>query len=330
MFGLHFILAQTRPASARRSTQTLGVEKPVAVSADNARSARKGLEVNRRDFLWCTPALLPCSSLARDAPIEPISRYESSTGGQIGLYAENVKTGETVTWRADQRFVMCSTFKASLAACVLSRVDRSQDSLEQPIDFGAADMQDWWAPVAQANLVKGALSVGEMCKAAVEQSDNTCASLLLSRIGGPAALTAYWRAIGDRETRLDDPEPYLNRTPLNGVRNTTTPAAMANILRRIVLGKILSDSSRSKFTEWLIGCQTGKDRLRAGLPIDWMIANKTGNNGKDAAGDIAIVWPRPDVPIIICVYTRGGQPTERHFKVAFAGIGHFVAARLSV
>jgi beta-lactamase class A len=74
---------------------------------------------------------------------------------------------------------------------------------------------------------KGAMSVGEMCKAAVERSDNTCANTLLARFGGPAALTAYWRSLGDTVSRLEHNEPELNRTPPGGKQDTTTPAAMA-------------------------------------------------------------------------------------------------------
>ena len=140
-----------------------------------------------------------------------------SSGGHIGLYAENLRTRKKLTWRADDRFVMCSTFKASLAACVLSRVDRGQDNLETPIPYSSADIPNWYAPVAQENLAKGSLSVREMCKAAVEQSDNTCASLLLTRIGGPSALTAFWRGLGDHVSRLDDPEPYLGSGPIKSL-----------------------------------------------------------------------------------------------------------------
>jgi beta-lactamase class A len=284
--------------------------------------------VNRRDFLWSASAFLASSSHAQETPIAAISDYEKSSGGHIGVYAENIRTGAKLSWRADERFVMCSTFKASLAACILSRVDRRQDSLETLISFGATDIQDWHAPVAKANLSKGSLSVREMCRAAVEESDNTCANLLLSRIGGPPALTAFWRKNGDQVTRLDDPEPFLNRIPLGDPRDTTTPAAMAQTLRRFVLGRVLSEPSRSTFTGWLVGCRTGDNRLRAGLPATWVIGDKTGNNGDDAAGDIAVVWPEANNPIVICVYTRGGAPSPQQLESAFAGIGRFVGAQL--
>ena len=77
-----------------------------------------------------------------------------------------------------------------------------------------------------------------------------------------------------------------------------------------------------------MGCQTGADRLRAGLPAGWVIGDKTGNNGKDAAGDIALTWPRPDTPLVICAYTRGGAPTEAMLRDVFAGIGRLVGEQL--
>lgn len=280
--------------------------------------------MKRRDFLWSSLGFAAAPSLGAETPVAAISDYERGSGGHIGLYAENTKTGRKLSWRADERFVMCSTFKASLAACILLRVDRGQEDLEQLIHYGTADMQDSYAPVARQNLARGSLSVKEMCRAAVEQSDNVCANLLLTRVGGPPALTAFWGSIGDHETRLDDTEPLLNRTPPGRVENTTTPTAMANTLRRLVLGQILSQASRSLLTEWLVGCQTGANRLRAGLPGNWVIGDKTGSNGKDAAGDIAVVWPKPEVPILICVYTRGGSPSSQQLDAAFAGIGRLV------
>lgn len=224
---------------------------------------------------------------------------------------------------------MCSTFKASLAALVLQSVDRGQMQLQDMIAYGRADVPDWYAPVAEENLNKGALSVSDMCKAAVEYSDNTCANLLMARVGGPAALTIFWRSIGDPITRLDHDEPILNRTPLGDPDDTTTPAAMAANLRHILLGSVLSPSSRELLTGWMQDCKTGDDRLRGGIPKTWRIANKTGNNGKDAYGDIAITWPMPKTPILVCVYTRGGTPKTARVKAVFADVGRLVAGQLS-
>ena len=263
-------------------------------------------------------------------PIEPILAYEAATGGKVGLYAENRATGKRLGWRARERFVMCITFKASLAACVLHRADHGALRLDEGVTYGPADVPDWWAPVAKANLQRGAMSLEEMCRAAVENSDNTCATLLLTRIGGPPALTRFWRALGDETSRLDDTEPVLNRTPLGGTRDTTTPIAMAGVLRRLIFEDVLSTASRMRLTGWLVGCKTGDNRLRAGLPKTVTIGDKTGNNGADAAGDIAVIWPGSKGPVIACVYTRGGAPTAIDLDQMFAGVGRAIADALFV
>jgi len=289
--------------------------------------------IDRRTVLLALPAMsvMPVitasPAFAQEAP-PPLASYERETGGHVGLYAENLATGKKILWRADERFVMCSTFKLSLAALVLSRVDRHQDRLDQMIRFGPADLPDWYAPVARQNLARGEMSIAEMCEAAVEQSDNTCATLLLARVGGPAALTAFWRSLGDGTTRLDHGELQLNRTPLGDPHDTTTPAAMAGSLRQFLFGDILSPTSRGLITGWMLGCKTGDNRLRGGLPKDWRIGDKTGNNGTDAAGDLAVTWPRSGGPLLICAYTRGGTPSAANLATLFADIGRLVGEQL--
>jgi beta-lactamase class A len=285
--------------------------------------------LNRRTVLFGLPALLAAPAIARGVALAPIKEYERGSGGHIGIYAENLSTGAQFAWRAHDRFVMCSTVKASLVAFVLSKVDRGQVDLEEMIPFSNADIAELYSPAARANLAKGALSVRDMCKAAVELSDGACTNLLLRRVGGPAAMTSFWRTVGDNVTRLDHPEPFLNRTPSGDSHDTTTPAAMADNLRKFVVGNVLSEKSRVLLTGWLIGCQTGDDRLRAGLPKSWVTGDKTGHNDKDAAGDIAISWPNPSTPIVICTYTRGGTPTDAQFDAVFAGVGRLVASELA-
>jgi beta-lactamase class A len=162
------------------------------------------MNIDRRTLLMAAPALLPSLAAAGppmlpwghahggDGAPGPVKAYEAHTQGRVGFYAENIDSGKKITWRADERFVMCSTFKASLAACVLSRVDRGEERLDRLAPYGEKDLLDY-APVAKArdNLARGAMTIEAMCKGAVELSDNTCANLLLAQIGGPAALTNF-------------------------------------------------------------------------------------------------------------------------------------------
>jgi beta-lactamase class A len=294
--------------------------------------------LNRRALLVAASGLAVWPALAQETSKEPsqepadktlpaLTTYEHETGGRIGLYAKNLVTGVRIAWRAQERFVMCSTFKASLAALVLTRVDRGEDHLEQMVAYGPQDLLEY-APTARQNLAMGAMSVAEMCEAAVELSDNTCANLLLARVGGPSALTAFWRSTGDSVTRLEHHEPELNRSPPGDPNDTTTPAAMAGNLQRFTLGEVLSQPSRQRLTNWMLNCKTGNNRLRAGLPKDWRVGDKTGNNGKDASGDISVAWPRPDRPVLIAAYTQGGSPNAAQLEAVFTEIGRMVARQL--
>jgi beta-lactamase class A len=288
------------------------------------------MTLDRRTLLTSVVGLTAWSrgwSLAEDA-LPALVGYERDTGGRIGLYAKNLSTGTTITWRGNERFVMCSTFKTSLAALVLTRIDRGQDKLEYMIPYGSSDIPDWHAPVAKQNLAKGGMSVAAMCEAAVEYSDNTCTNLLLARVGGPNSLTAFWRATGDSVTRLDHNEPALNLSRPGDPRDTTTPVAMAGTLRRLLLGRVLSPESRKHLVGWMVNCKTGDNRLRGGLPKHWIIGDKTGNNGIDAAGDIAVVWPKPNAPVLVCAYTQGGSPAAAQLEAVFAEIGRIVGELL--
>ena len=285
--------------------------------------------MNRRDVLCSTLALLASPVLAQRAPTTALTEYERDSGGHMGVYAKNLRTGTEISWRAHERFVMCSSFKASLAGCVLAKVDRGQARMDELIAYSPADLMEW-APVAKQNIERGAMSVADMCQAAVELSDNTCANVLLARFGGPTALTAYWRSIGDTVSRLDHYEPELNRTPPGDPHDTTTPAAMAGNLRKLILERALSPTSREQLTGWMLGCKTGDNRLRAGLPKDWRVGDKTGNNGKDVFGDIAVTWSTRGEPVVICAYTRGGAPTPRQVDDVFAQIGRYVGTHLSL
>jgi beta-lactamase class A len=285
--------------------------------------------LNRRTLLAAASGLVVWPSLAQET-LPALAAYERETGGKVGLYAENLVTGAKVTWRSEERFVMCSTFKASLAALVLARIDQGTDHLESMIAYGPEDLLEY-APVAKQHIatnVKASMSVADMCAAMVELSDNTCANLLLARVGGPSALTAFWRSSGDTVTRLDHNEPELNYSPPGNPNDTTTPLAMAGNLRRFVLGEVLSADSHQRLIGWMVNCKTGDNRLRAGLPKHWMVADKTGSSGKDAAGDIAVVWPRPDRPVLIASYVQGGSPSVPQFTALFSEIGRMVGERL--
>ena len=170
--------------------------------------------------------------------------------------------------------------------------------------YDAKDILEY-APVTKAHLKDGGMMLGALCAAAIEQSDNTAGNLLLDTIGGPVGLTNFARSIGDEMTRLDRKEPELNSATPGDERDTTTPAAMCADTQRLLLGNVLSESSRRQLEDWLRQNETGSLMIRAGVPKTWTVGDKTGRCGNGATNDVAIIRPPGRAPIVVAMYSIG-------------------------
>lgn len=252
-----------------------------------------------------------------------IAEVEKKNGGRLGVSIIDTQRNTRVEFRQNERFAMCSTFKFLAAACVLSRVDQGKESLDRRVIYKADDVMPN-SPITKDHVADG-MTVAELCEAAVTVSDNTAANLLLASYGGPAGWTAYARSLGDKVSRLDRKEPELNNWRPGEVRDTATPAATAENLRKIVLGDALSSVSRDRITQWLVACKTGGKRLRAGLPSDWRVGDKTGTSRTDIANDIAVAWPPGRAPLIITCYFAGAPISGDQRNAAIAEVGEIAA-----
>ncbi|WP_331327064.1 class A beta-lactamase [Methylobacterium fujisawaense] len=233
-------------------------------------------------------------------------------------------------YRADARFPMCSTFKALAVAAVLARVDAGRETLDRVVSYGAGDLLSY-APVTRKALEAcagtGRMSVADLCAATLIWSDNTAANLLLADLGGPEALTAWLRTTGDPVTRLDRTEPTLNTALPGDPRDTTTPDAMRATLGRVLLGTVLSPASRARLEAWMVACETGRKRLRAGLPPGWIAGDKTGSGDNGTVNDVAILRPPGRAPILAAVYVTESTASPDTCAAAYAEIGRLIAAR---
>jgi beta-lactamase class A len=243
------------------------------------------------------------------------------------VMAFDTTSGRRAGHRSDERFPICSTFKLLATALVLARVDRGEEQLGRRVVYAEKEVVAY-SPVTKDHAGPAGLSVAELCEAAMTQSDNTAANLLLASFGGPAALTAYLRSQGDMTTRLDRIEPDLNEALPDDPRDTTTPAAMVATMERLLLRAVLSASSRKMLTGWLVANKTGDKRLRAGLPADWRVGDRTGTGANGTANDVAIVWPGDDAPILIAVYYTGSTISDEARNAVIAEAGGIVAASL--
>jgi beta-lactamase class A len=282
----------------------------------------------RRVFLAVLAAgLVPgahAQSVARRNPADRIDDLEKEVGGRVGLAVLNTADGRRLLHRTDERFAMCSTFKLMLSAAVLSRIDAGTLRFEQPVSFTKADLLPN-SPLADSHPDGAAVPLRAMLESVMEVSDNTAANRLLALIGGPEGYTAYLRSIGDPTTRLDRIERDLNSNLPGDPRDTTTPRAMLEDMRRVLLGDSLSSRSREQLLKWMRDCQTGRDRLRAQLPAGWSAGDKTGTGNRGAVNDIAIFYPPNRPPILVTCYLSGASAPIETLSSVHARIGSLIA-----
>jgi beta-lactamase class A len=266
------------------------------------RSDEANLQTNvgRRTFLSASAALMIAGTGHARTNLSAMSlaKLEHRHGGRLGVYALDMQTGLTLQHRADEPFKLMSSFKAFLSALVLSNVSKKQDSLNSPVRYGPSDLMAA-SPVTQANVHRGSMSVGEMCEAIMYRSDNAAANLLMRRAGGPAGLTAFLRSIGDRVTRVDNYEGHLTDQPLPA--DSSTPRAVTETVRRIMLGPVLPIAGRRLWESWMEGNIVGRSRLRASFPANWIAGDRTGT-GDGICNDFAFA-KRPGIaPLLLSAY----------------------------
>jgi len=234
------------------------------------------------------------------AAVKALAALEQAAGGRLGVSALDTASGTAIAYRADERFPFCSTFKFILVGAVLARSQQHSDLLQRRVHYRREDLVHY-SPISEQHVHDG-MTVAELCQAAIQHSDNTAANQLIKLLGGPAAVTAYARSIGDTTFRLDRRETMLNTAIPGDPRDTSSPAALTRSFQALVLGDALHAPQRKQLQDWLRGNTTGAHRIAAALPANWQIGDKTGTGDYGATNDIAVIWPPERAPLVVAVY----------------------------
>ncbi|MES2943768.1 MAG: class A beta-lactamase [Pseudomonadota bacterium] len=252
-----------------------------------------------------------------------LRELEASVQGRLGVYMVDSATGRAWSYRADERFMMLSSFKLLASALVLYRVDQGRESLDRRILYSRSDLVTY-SPVTEKHADGTGMSLAELCEATITTSDNTAANLILASYGGPPAVTAFARQLGDQITRLDRIETDLNVGKAESLLDTSSPRAMAETMQKLVLGNVLSTASRERLQQWLLANTTGGKRLKAGLPADWKIGDKTGTNKSDT-NDIGVLWSPNRQPWVVTAYLADSPAGGQAKEAVMAQIGMLVS-----
>lgn len=270
-------------------------------------------------------AVLGCLSFgmaaaAGDPVLQAAQAAEDALKARVGLVVHDTGSGQSWQYRADERFPMASTVKALICGALLNR---GPEAMNQLVRLRPDDLLSY-APTTR-DLIGQDVAASQLCAITLRNSDNTAANVVLQVIGGPAGVTAFLRSVGDPVSRLDRNEPSLNEATPGDPRDTTTPQAMAQTMQALVLGNALHADARRQLTDWLIRNEVGGPLLRAGIPGDWRIADRTGSGGFGTRGIVAVMWPPRRAPIVAAIYLTETDAAMDARNAAIAAIGKAIA-----
>ncbi len=262
------------------------------------------------------------------APLEAaVQDVATRLSARVGVAVIDTQTGESWSWKGDERFPLNSTFKSFLCAALLDASDKGLADMNKAVAISQEDLVSY-SPVMEKHVGGRRFTLRELCEITVTISDNAAANLILAEIGGPEGMTAFMRGIGDMKTRTDRWEPESNSGIPGDDRDTTTPDAAAASLQKLVLGNALAPRSREQLKAWLEGNKVGDATLRAGIPGAWRIADKTGAGANGSRGNIAVIWPGNRKPVVIAVYITQTTAALKSRNSAIADIGRALAESL--
>lgn len=255
-----------------------------------------------------------------------VTQWEAKLDARIGVLLRDISSDWEISYRADERFPMASTFKSLLCGAVLARVDARKEGLLRHVTYRKGDLVSH-SPVTKENLARG-MSIAGLCEATMTLSDNTAANLLLKRMGGPAALTNFLREIGDAETRLDRWETELNEAAPGDPRDTTTPRAILKTLEKLLFGDALRAESAAQLRQWMIDDQVADDLIRRHLPDGWVIGDKTGAGGHGSRGIVAFLSPPGGKTYLAAIYLTESDADFSLRNEVLADIGKAMIAEI--
>ncbi|WP_431868697.1 class A beta-lactamase [Allosphingosinicella sp.] len=254
---------------------------------------------------------------------------EKARPGVLGVAILDLGTGEMKGVNAEKPMPMQSVFKLPLAIAVMDAADKGKLSLDDTVSLAREQLSVAHSPIAEAFPERTDYTIEALIRAAVAQSDNTAADLLLKRIGGPQALTRFFQRRGIESFRVDRYEYELQpqsvglsefigqwigldammeakeqvpveaqraalRLYLADPRDRVSPADMVQILSMLAKGQLLSPASTEKLMGILESTTTGTDRLKAGAPHGATVYHKTGTGATvegvaSAINDVGII-----------------------------------------
>ena len=245
-----------------------------------------------RVFLLSLLALVAQPAIAASSPNllsleQQLNAMVASKSADVGIAALDLNSGETVSIKGNTPFPMASTVKVAVAALYLAQVDNGRRSLDDTINGQSAR---------------------SLMRRMLVHSDNRATDILLADLGGPDAVHDWLQANGIKGLRVDRTIAELLRSKrdLWDRRDSSTPVAMVDLLKRIYKAELIKPESRNYLLDLMAQCQTGKNRMKALLPWGTPVEHKTGTLD-GLTDDVGFITLPDGRRVAVAIFARGGR-----------------------
>jgi beta-lactamase class A len=258
---------------------------------------------------------------------QQLQKLAAPAKGRVGAAAMLLETGDTVDLHGSKHFPMQSVYKLPIVMAVLSRIDSGQLTLDQEVRISPTDLvpPNIHSPIRDRNPNGNfEMTVRELAHAAIVQSDGTASDVLL-RMVKPRQVRKFLHNIGVKGIKVENTEKEMAVDNKVQYENWATPLGAVTLLQKLQAGEGLSFSSRDLLLSWMIEARSGSQRIRALLPRDVRVADKTGTSGTErgiasATNDIGLIQLPGGKHLAVSVFVSDSPADENVREAVIAQI----------
>lgn len=249
----------------------------------------------------------------------------------LGLALYDFQTGQSIYRNPEKAFPMLSVYKFPIAIAILNEVDKGQHNLGQLIKLSADNLlPNTWSPIRKEHQIGSEITLSELIRYTVVQSDNNGCDIILSLIGGPSRADKYLKDNNIANIHIRNTEEQMHQNPNYIYDNTSTPEAMLSLLKIFYNKEILKPKTNNYLYDIMINTSTGS--IKKYLPNKISVAHKTGYSGigKDhriaALNDVGIIELSSEKSIAYVIFiSDSAQSPETNYEI-ISKIGYYLVS----
>ncbi|MBS1519351.1 MAG: class A beta-lactamase, subclass A2 [Bacteroidetes bacterium] len=271
--------------------------------------------------------LFPRFSKAQDSLKNQIVQIAKQSKGIVGVSILGIETRDTLNYNGNSRLVMQSVMKFPIAMTVLNLVDKGKYKLDQKMKVGKRDMfPNTWSPFRDKYPDGTEITLGELLSYMVSQSDNNACDFLLKKLGGTQTVMEYLQSLGIKGINIVASETDMRKAWEVQYTDWCKPAEIVRLLDLFYQGEALSKSSNDFLYKIMTETTTGPKRLKGLLPVDAVVAHKTGTSGTNdegltpASNDVGIITLPNGKHLAIAVFVCNSKADETNRDLVIAQI----------